>query len=449
MKLILKMLTLSIASAIIVMSSAWATPPIETLNLANNARAYLIQTKGLPIIDIEVTIDAGEQYDPPNKKGLAALTASLLSLGTQSGKSALSEAAIADEIADLGASLSVAAGGERASLRIRSLSRADLRQRVVELGATILAHPSFEPKIVAREKQRLVAALLEAETKPEFILERRFKKVVYRDYPLGSFATPQSIEQIQVSDLKQFHQLFYRRDRMTVNLVGDLSLLEATQIAQALILQLSPTGPTIPALPLLTESPIEPATARETQIAFDAQQTHIAMGMTAVPRNDPDYFPLLAGNYVLGGGGFVSRLMNEVREKRGLAYSVSSYFIPGKSNGIFQAGLQTRNDQAALALEVMRETITRFISEGPSSADLVAAKANLSNGFPLRIDSNRKLLDNLSSITWNNLPLDTLETWTKQLELVTVEQVRQAFQKHLAMNRMQTVVVGASITPKK
>ena len=207
MKLILKMLALSIASAIIVMSSAWATPPIETLNLANNARAYLIQTKGLPIIDIEVTIDAGEQYDPPNKKGLAALTASLLSLGTQSGKSALSEAAIADEIADLGASLSVAAGGERASLRIRSLSRADLRQRVVELGATILAHPSFEPKIVAREKQRLVAALLEAETKPEFILERRFKKVVYRDYPLGSFATPQSIEQIQVSDLKQFHQL--------------------------------------------------------------------------------------------------------------------------------------------------------------------------------------------------------------------------------------------------
>ena len=97
----------------------------------------------------------------------------------------------------------------------------------------------------------------------------------------------------------------------------------------------------------------------------------------------------------------------------------------------------------------MRETIARFISEGPSSADLVAAKANLSNGFPLRIDSNRKLLDNLSSITWNNLPLDTLETWTKQLELVTVEQVRQAFQKHLAMNRMQTVVVGASITPKK
>jgi zinc protease len=449
MKLISKLLAFIAINLIFFVSAALAIPPIQRLTLNNSASAYLIETKVLPIIDIEVIIDAGSRYDPPNKTGLAALTASLLNLGIQSGKKIISEAAIADEIADLGASLSVMASGERATMRIRSLSRADLRQRVVELGATILAHPRFEAKIVEREKQRLIAQLLDAETKPEYILERQFKKAVFRDYPLGSSATAQSIAQIQVSDLKQFHQLFYRSDRITVNLVGDIDRQEATQIAQALLLQLAATGPDIAPLPKLTESPVESASARVTQIAFDAQQTHIAMGMTAIPRNDPDYFPLLVGNYVLGGGGFVSRLMNEVREKRGLAYSVSSYFIPGKNVGIFQAGLQTRNDQAGLALGVMRETIARFINEGPSAADLVAAKANLSNGYPLRIDSNRKLLDNLSSITWNNLPLDTLETWTKQIEAITVEQVRQAFQKHLAMNRMQTVVVGASITAPK
>ncbi len=449
MKLITKLLAFIVVNIIFFVSVALAIPPIQTLTLNNGARAYLIQTNVLPIIDIEVTIDAGARYDPPNKTGLAELTASLLSLGVQSGQKMISEAAIADEIADLGASLSVMASGERATMRIRSLSRADLRQRIVELGATILAHPRFEAKIVEREKQRLIASLLEAETKPEYILERRFKKAVFRSYPLGSSATAQSIAQIQVSDLKQFHQLFYRGDRITVNLVGDIDRQEATQIAQALLLQLAATGPAINPLPKLTESPIEPASTRETQITFDTQQTHIAMGMTAIPRNDPDYFPLLVGNYVLGGGGFVSRLMNEVREKRGLAYSVSSYFIPGKNIGIFQAGLQTRNDQASLALGVMRETIARFINEGPSATDLVAAKANLSNGYPLRIDSNRKLLDNLSSITWNNLPLDTLDTWTKQIEAVTVEQVRQAFQKHLAMNRMQTVVVGASVASPK
>jgi zinc protease len=145
----------------------------------------------------------------------------------------------------------------------------------------------------------------------------------------------------------------------------------------------------------------------------------------------------------LGGGGFVSRLMSEVREKRGLAYSVSSYFAPGKDAGIFQAGLQTKNDQAALALEVLSTTITQFIANGPTPTELDAAKANLMNGYPLRIDNNRKLLDNVSSIAWNNLPLDTMDVWTKQVEAVSLEQVQQAFQKYLAMDRMKIVVLGA------
>ena len=167
------------------------------------------------------------------------------------------------------------------------------------------------------------------------------------------------------------------------------------------------------------------------------------MGMTAVTRNNPDYFPLLVGNYILGGGGFVSRLMAEVREKRGLAYSVFSYFSPGKDVGIFQAGLQTKSDQGSMALEVMSETIANFIAKGPTDSELAAAKANLVNGYPLRIDNNRKLLDNVSSIVWNDLPLDTMEVWTKQVEAVTLDQVTTAFQKYLAMDRMKIVLLGA------
>ncbi len=167
------------------------------------------------------------------------------------------------------------------------------------------------------------------------------------------------------------------------------------------------------------------------------------MGMTAVTRSNPDYFPLLVGNYVLGGGGFVSRLMSEVREKRGLAYSVFSYFAPGKDVGIFQAGVQTKNDQATLALEVMSSIIGQFIANGPTQSELDTAKSNLINGYPLRIDNNRKLLDNVSSIAWNNLPLDTMEVWTKQVEAVSLEQIKAAFQKYLAMDRMKIVVLGA------
>jgi zinc protease len=135
--------------------------------------------------------------------------------------------------------------------------------------------------------------------------------------------------------------------------------------------------------------------------------------------------------------------MSEVREKRGLAYSVFSYFAPGKDTGIFQAGLQTKNDQATLALEVMSSTIAKFIADGPTASELIAAKSNLVNGYPLRIDNNRKLLDNVSSIAWNDLPIDTMEVWTKQVEAVSLEQVTAAFQKYLAMDRMKIVVLGA------
>jgi len=230
---------------------------------------------------------------------------------------------------------------------------------------------------------------------------------------------------------------------MIVSIVGDVDRAQANEIVRTLLQKISPSGPPIAKLPELARSPVEPLTQREVQIPFDTQQAHIAMGMTAVTRNNPDYFPLLVGNYVLGGGGFVSRLMAEVREKRGLAYSVFSYFAPGKDTGVFQAGLQTKSDQAATALEVMSSTIATFIANGPTSAELLAAKSNLVNGYPLRIDNNRKLLDNVSSIAWNDLPLDTMEIWTKQVEAVTLEQVTAAFQKYLAMDRMRIVVLGA------
>ena len=424
-------------------SNAHAILPIEKLDSYKGAKAYLVQTKALPMVDIEVSIDAGDRYDPAGKSGLADMVSGLMNYGVRGEKGVLTEAQIADEIADLGANIGLSVSGERAILRIRSLSRKDLRDRAVQLAAAMLSAPTYDSKIVEREKQRTITSLLEAETKPEFVLERRFKKSVYENYPLADSPTIKSIAAVSVNDLVQFHKQFYRGDRMIVSIVGDVDRVQAEEIVKALLKQIPASGQPIAKLPELERSPLEPLAQREIQIPFDSQQAHIAMGMTAVARNNPDYFPLLVGNYVLGGGGFVSRLMAEVREKRGLAYSVFSYFIPGKENGIFQAGLQTKSDQAALALEVMSSTTAQFIADGPTPSELLAAKANLVNGYPLRIDNNRKLLDNLSSIAWNGLPLDTMDVWTKQVEAVTLEQVKTAFQKYLAMDRMKIVVLGA------
>ncbi|QWD66119.1 pitrilysin family protein [Polynucleobacter sp. MWH-Aus1W21] len=425
------------------LSHAYAILPIEKLDSYKGAQAYLVQTKALPMVDIEVSIDAGDRYDPAGKGGVADMVAGLMNYGARGDKGLLTEAQIADEIADLGANIGLSVGGERAILRIRSLSRKDLRDRAVQLAAAMLSAPIYDPKIVEREKQRTITSLREAETKPEFVLERRFKKSVYGNYPLADSPTVQSVGAVNVNDLKQFHKQFYRGDRMIVSIVGDVDRAQASEIVQILLKQIPQSGQPIAKLPDLQRSPIEALTQREIQIPFDSQQAHIAMGMTAVARNNPDYFPLLVGNYILGGGGFVSRLMSEVREKRGLAYSVFSYFAPGKENGIFQAGLQTKNDQATLALDVMSTTIAQFIADGPTPSELEAAKSNLINGYPLRIDNNRKLLDNVSSIAWNDLPLDTMDIWTKQVEAVTLEQVKASFQKYLAMDRMKMVVLGA------
>ena len=425
------------------LTSAHAILPIEKLDSFKGAQAYLVQTKALPMVDIEISIDAGDRYDPAVKSGLASVAGQLMNYGAKSDKGLLTEAQIADEIADLGANLGVSVSGERAVMRIRTLSRKDLRDRAVQLASAMLSAPTYDAKILAREKQRMTTALLESETKPESVLDRRFKKLVYGNYPLANSPTVQSIANISATDLQQFHKQFYRGDRMIVSVVGDVSKAEAAEIIQILLQRVPQSGPAIPKLPAFERSPVEPLSQREVSIRFDSQQAHIAMGMTAVTRSNPDYFALLVGNYVLGGGGFVSRLMSEVREKRGLAYSVFSYFAPGKDAGIFQAGLQTKNDQAVLALEVMSSSIAQFIADGPTQSELDAAKANLINGYPLRIDNNRKLLDNVSSIAWNNLPLDTMEVWTKQVEAVSLEQVKSAFQKYLAMDRMKIVVLGA------
>lgn len=428
----------------VLMGNAFALLPIQEISLSNGTKAYLIQTNTIPMIDIELSVDAGSRYDPKDKTGLAGLTAALLTRGVEWRGGVLNEAMQADAIADLGASISASASGERALIRARSLSKSDIFNPLLDLLVATISKPIFDAQIVAREKQRITSAIAEGDTKPEVVLQKRFRKQLFGDYPLAESPSLSSIAAIGADDLKRFHRDFYRQDRIIINMVGDLDAKSAKDIAEKLIAQLPQQGPAIPALPPFARSPITPEAERLIRIPFQSQQTHIAMGMTAITRSNPDFFPLLVGNYVLGGGGFVSRLVGEVRDKRGYAYSVFSYFQPGRDTGSFEAGLQTRNDQANQALEVLQATIARFIQEGPTDAELAAAKSNLINGYPLRLDSNRKLLENLSSITWNRLPLNTLETWTKQVAAVKKEDVRAAFERHLDMRRMISILVGGT-----
>jgi zinc protease len=167
------------------------------------------------------------------------------------------------------------------------------------------------------------------------------------------------------------------------------------------------------------------------------------IGAPGIRRDDPDYFTLFVGNYILGGGGFVSRITEEVRQKRGLAYSAYSYFAPLQARGPFIIGMQTRRDQADEALAVLRDTLREFVSKGPTEQELQAAKQNIVGGFPMRIDSNRKIHDYLRLIGFYDLPIDYLETFVANIERVTVADIKAAFARRVDPDRLVTVVVGA------
>jgi zinc protease len=239
-------------------------------------------------------------------------------------------------------------------------------------------------------------------------------------------------------DLAEFYQRHYARSRAVVAIMGDLSRAEAEALAETLTRDL-PQGGAAALLPPVTS----PEQARSERIPHPASQAHILLGTTGISRADPDYFPLWVGNYILGGGGFVSRLTEEVRQKRGYAYSVYSYFMPLKERGPFQIGLQTKKEQAADALEVVRTTLAEFIAKGPTDKELKAAKDNIIGGFPLRIDSNRKIHEYLAVIGFYGLPLSYLDEFPKNVEKVTAAQIRDAFRRRIDPGRMVTVVVGA------
>ena len=422
--------------------NAFAALPIQQIPLSTGAHLFFVESRTIPMVNIGIDFPGGFAHDPKDRIGVSNFTAHLMNKGSKIKGTIKDEAFIADSISDLGSMLSFTAGKELTSVRMKTLSAPEVLEPLIEQVSDMIAFPAFNSKILDREKSIEISGLLESETKPEYILSKQFKKMIYQDNPLGNDQTVNSIKAIRVEDLKSFHQRFYRAGKMNVLIIGDVSREKAIEIAVKLTSKLPSTPDTGIEIPALIPLEAKDIQKREIKITHPSQQAHIQMGMTSPPRKDPDYFPLLVGNYVLGGGGFVSRLMNEIREKRGLAYSVSSYFYPSKNSGYFVAGMQTQKNQSDESIQLLRQTIDQFIKDGPSDEEVLAAKNNLMNGFPLRIDSNSKLLDNLSAIAWFDLPLNTLDEWTNEVKKVNKDAIHRAFQKNLDMNKMITVVVG-------
>ena len=421
------------ALAFLVAQSALAGVKIEHWLAPSGARVYFVESRVLPILDVQVDFAAGSAFDTAGKSGLAALTRGILDLGAGDRD----ESQISEQLADLGANLAGGADTDRASVSLRTLSARDKRDPALDILKAVMTRPSFDAAVLDREKTRTIAALKEAMTRPDSIAGKAFWAALYPDHHYGSQAEPETVAAIERADVVAFHQRYYSAANASVTLVGDLSRAEAEKIAAALTSDL-------PGGDAATLPPVPGAPAKGWKnVAHPASQAHIFIGLPAIERGNPDFFPLLVGNYTLGGGGFVSRLMKEVRDKRGYAYSVYSYIAPMRQTGPFQIGLQTKRSQARDAIKLARAILDDFLATGPSDEELAAAKANLTGSFPLRLDSNRKLLDNVSVIGFFGLPLDYLDTYQARVQAVSIDDIRQAFARRVRPADLVTVTVAA------
>jgi zinc protease len=421
-------------------SVSHAALKIQSWTLDNGARVLFVENHSIPILDLSVTFDAGARRDPAGKSGTAAMTMAMLARGMASGKNgdepALSEAQISDRFADTAAQRGGNLDDDKASLSLRTL--VSEREVSVPLFARLLAQPSFPEALLARDKARTIADIKESLTQPQAIASRAFAKLLYGTHPYALQPTVASIDAITRDDLRAFHAAHYVANHAVIAMIGDISRAQAQQIAGELTRRL-PQGAALPALP-----PVLQLKGEEERIAHPASQAHILIGMPGYARHDPDHFALTVGNYILGGGGFVSRLTQQVRVKRGLTYGVYSYFDPMLQRGPFQIALQTKKAQADQALQVVRSTLADFLRDGPTDAEVQGAKDNLIGGFALRIDNNRKILANIAGIGFYDLPLDYLDTWTKRIAQVSAADVKAAFNRKVQMDHLSTVIVGAS-----
>ena len=429
-----------IAGSLLFSSNVEAGVKIQHWQTASGSEVYFVENHDLPMVDISVNFAAGSARDTVEKSGLAGITRYLMTLGA----AGMNDEKIANKMADVGAILGGDFDADRAGFKLRTLSSEREKTQALAIFTKILQQPDFPESVLEREKARIISGLQESATQPESISSKAFMAGLYGSHPysLDDSGEVDTVAKIKREDLQSFYRQHYGAKGAVVAIIGDLSREQAGAIADNITSGL-PDAPAASAIPAVTL----PAQAFEKRIAHPASQSHILLGYPGIKRGDPDLFPLYVGNYILGGGGFVSRLTEEVREKRGLVYSVYSYFMPMAEAGPFQIGLQTKKDQAEDALKLVRETLDKFIQNGVTEAELKAAKANIIGGFPMRIDSNGKILDYLAVIGFYKLPLNYLDEYNSNVEKVTMAQIKDAFSRRLKPENFVTIIVGDPAAP--
>ena len=425
-------LSLLLISSSLMIDSSDALEIRRTI-LPNGLTLLHVERHFLPIITATLLVKASPLDESPEKAGLANLTAELLTEGTEKRKAV----DISEEIEFIGASLGVSVDSDYTMLSLSVLKK-DV-EKGVEIFSDILLNPLFPAEEIKRKKELIKGSLRQSEEEPSFIAEKAFKKAVFGDLPYGRIASGsmETIDRITRDDIKGFHSAFYTPSNAILSVVGDINDSELKTLTEKFLSSWRPAE-------VKKSHPVH-RTAGKKGIIFigrDLTQANIIIGHEGIRRGDSDYYAVSVMNYILGGGGFSSRLMQSVRDEMGLAYDIHSFFTPNKETGLFQVGVQTKNESAkAVISEVLRQ-IEKMRGGYVSDQELEDAKTYLTGSFPRRLETNKKTADFLVALEFYGLGLDYIEKYPVYIKSITKEEVRRVAMEYLDPEKLVIVIVG-------
>lgn len=412
---------------------------INRFVLSNGLTVLHVERRNLPIVAVSILIKASPFNEPVEKAGLSNLTAELLTEGTK--KRTAKE--ISEQIEFIGASLDSSAGNDFTMINLSVLKK-DI-DTGFDILSDILLNPVFPEEEIKRKKELIKGGLRQSEEDPSFVADRAFRKALYGDHPYGRLVTgtEDTIDRIGKEDLLRFHSEYYRPNNAIVSIVGDVTDSEVREIMERYLGIWEPKE--IPFLKDTTET-----VNKQDIILIDKEltQANIIIGHRGIKREDPDYYAVSVMNYIFGGGGFSSRLMQTIRDEMGLAYDIHSFFDARKMGGFFSIGVQTKNETAATVIEEIVKELRRIKAELVTDEEIEDAKAYLTGSFPRRFDTNKKIADMLVAMEFFNLGLDYINRYPEYIKSITKDDIIRVAKRYLDTDNYILVVVAKQSVAK-
>lgn len=425
----------ALLTAIFLAGPLQAEIKVQDVKSPSGIDAWLVEEHSIPFVSLEIRFKGGANLDAPAKRGVTNMMMGLI----EEGAGDMNARAFAAAQESLAASFGFDAYNDSVSISAKFLT--ENRDQAIELLRAAILKPRFDPDAIERVRAQIISGIKSDKTDPQTIAGRAFDKAAFGDHPYGSSrqGTLESVGGITRDDIVAAHRGAFARDRLYVGAVGDITAPELAKLLDDLLAGLPEKG-----APMIGRANYQ-LKGGVTVIPFDTPQSVVIFGQKGITRDDPRFFDAYILNQILGGSGFSSRLMTEVREKRGLTYGVSSYFLPMDLAETYMGQVSSANDRVAKAIEVIRAEWTKAATQGVTAEELQNAKTYLTGAYPLRFDGNGPIADIMVGMQMQDLPIDYIATRNDKINAVTLDSINKVAREILHPDELHFFVVGKPV----